>query len=730
MLRSLLVRFRCIGIAVALFVVPARDAFAQLTNTVIPVVSPCPSGNVLRAAGVTARGLTREQLTTLVDGSVAREGSVWPGQDVLVSLHGGLAFDLGRVVSLTRLRLQIDADQSVDIDASADGTTWGRLTVAAAGTASGMLTRTIRLSPSPVRYLRVAAVAPARDLAMTEFQAWCTSEKADTSLLVVDAPSNAEPESALVAATTGHVNLVKLAIALLCLVGLLAARFLPTPRLVADMGLAVLALLAAFAYFDFGAYHHPEFVHSHDVFHYFVGAKYFPELGYDSLYECAAAAEADAGYGQRIALRSQRDLRTNRFVSGSAVLSHGADCVARFTKDRWQSFASDVRYFANRSTVDAWHVALRDHGFNASPTWIAIGRAVVHRLPATDRTIGHGASMFSSVLGLLDPAFLLATVGVIGWAFGFRSAAFAVIAFGCNPLSEFSWVGGGLLRQLWFVFLVSGLCFLRRGHHAKGAVALVLATALQLFPVISLVMIAANAVTEALRTGRVASAHRRFALAALLALAFAIPASAVVTGRGDAWTEFARDMKKHATTPSLNLVGLPSVLSFRPSTRAALLFDGETTDPFARIRQARVENLERVWPLRWLGVALGLYLLFRVARRRLPDTDVAALALAFVPLAVETSSYYTAWIAVLVLATTKARAHVAIVMALLAAELGVQRVVSDLDTQYAVASAVLVTAMLVLLASSSGFVRFTPVAGSPDPRQSPPPCLPERSDRG
>ena len=49
--------------------------------------------------------------------------------------------------------------------------------------------------------------------------------------------------------------------------------------------LGVVALLSLLSYYDFGRFHGGgRFVHYHDLYHYYMGSKYFPEVGYEGLY--------------------------------------------------------------------------------------------------------------------------------------------------------------------------------------------------------------------------------------------------------------------------------------------------------------------------------------------------------------------------------------------------------------------------------------------------------------
>ena len=60
-------------------------------------------------------------------------------------------------------------------------------------------------------------------------------------------------------------------------------------------------------------------VHPTDSFHYYMGPKYFRELGYFSLYECLAAAEIELGAGAAVARRAYRDLGTNQPFAGARL---------------------------------------------------------------------------------------------------------------------------------------------------------------------------------------------------------------------------------------------------------------------------------------------------------------------------------------------------------------------------------------------------------------------------
>ena len=98
-----------------------------------------------------------------------------------------------------------------------------------------------------------------------------------------------------------------------------------------------------------------QLVHYWDAFHYFVGAKYLPELGYTGLYESAWVAGREVGAFADIAWI--RDLPTYgvrdvRSIDPAAVR-------ARFTEARWQAFKADLLVFGPR--IPDWRRLFLDH---------------------------------------------------------------------------------------------------------------------------------------------------------------------------------------------------------------------------------------------------------------------------------------------------------------------------------------------------------------------------------
>ena len=109
--------------------------------------------------------------------------------------------------------------------------------------------------------------------------------------------------------------LLLLALASLCLYLALGATVSRRLRILSF----VVLVGALIGYPNFGAFHpkhsgyRPGHIHYYDAFHYFMGAKYFPELGYSGLYEATLVAAH-----LRLGFRGRRSI-PSRLVSPDAA---------------------------------------------------------------------------------------------------------------------------------------------------------------------------------------------------------------------------------------------------------------------------------------------------------------------------------------------------------------------------------------------------------------------------
>jgi hypothetical protein len=397
-------------------------------------------------------------------------------------------------------------------------------------------------------------------------------------------------------------------------------------------------LLGALAYFNFGGLHFGNFVHTWDTFHYFLGAKYFPELGYERIYQCVAVADAESGLEARVRQRMITDLRTNHRVPAAPLLSDPSPCKAHFTPERWEAFRADVGWFRPRVVPERWELIQRDHGYNASPVWHLLGRPLAAAGPAV------GWHMVA--LALIDPLLLLGSALLLWWAFGWEVAALALGVMGVSFAGRFYWSGGAFLRHDWLFASVAGLCLLRKERPLLAGAAFSYAALVRLFPALLLVGPLAAAVLRWRDSGRVDRSDARLFLGVALAALVLIPAGALVSSGLDAYAGFARNTAKHAATPLTNHMGLRTLVSYRPWTVAARTL-GRGDDPWQPWKDARRAGYRQLWPLHLLG-ALGLLFLVLRAVRSTGGEPWVAVALS-VPLlgTLELTCYYYVFLVLL-----------------------------------------------------------------------------------
>jgi hypothetical protein len=399
--------------------------------------------------------------------------------------------------------------------------------------------------------------------------------------------------------------------------------------------LSLIATVAWVVYANFLAFHgigrERVFIHLHDVAHYYLGAKYFPELGYQSLYTAMLRAEAEK-YANHFRSLEARDLETNGLADIRALLARSDAVKARFSSERWEAFQEDVGFFRD-SMRQQWGEVLRDHGFNPPPTWPLLGGALANLVPA-----GSHAGILA--LTLIDPLLLLAMFGAVAWAFGAEAMLLASIYFCTIYGASFGWIGGAFLRFLWLASLVTAVCCLKRDRTATAGMLVGLAVMLRIFPAWFAAPIALYSLREAIARRQVSARHVRFLFAlgatcaALFAASLTLPA-----GLGH-WEDFRHNMQRHVDNAAYNSIGLGEILSYSGPTRAT------TPEGFAR---------ELDWRRTTYRVQLAVVLLlagFVLARGSRWPGDASASVLA-VPLLFGTlilAAYYYAFLILLVLA--------------------------------------------------------------------------------
>jgi hypothetical protein len=357
-------------------------------------------------------------------------------------------------------------------------------------------------------------------------------------------------------------------------------------RLKKVVGIA-LALSAIFAYFNGFKFGYPKYYHRWDQYHYYMGAKYFPELGYKYLYRCAVVAQDelevvkvrfDKAKGARSAPMRRIDMRAevrdsdkkvrdlpseyadkfggrNLLVPVQDIISHPEKCKDLFSKERWGEYKNDVKFFRIASGKGYWTDMQKDHGFNPPPVWTIAGKFFSDLSPSNVQ--------FMQFLAAIDLLYIIGMFIALWWGFGWRVFAVGAIFWGCQASAPFYWTGGAFLRQDWLFFgVLSVACIRKRSLKIAGG-ALVYSGLLRVFPGLVLIGTLVPFITHIVRKKFIHRDHKQMLLGGCIAAAVLLPLSLAMT-QTDAYQAFYKHtIKTHDKTPLTNHMGLRVIVGHK-----------------------------------------------------------------------------------------------------------------------------------------------------------------------
>jgi hypothetical protein len=442
----------------------------------------------------------------------------------------------------------------------------------------------------------------------------------------------------------------------------------------AGPALGLLAFLSAAAYCNFFSFHEGRFTHFGENFHYQLGSKYFPELGYDGLYDASVAAQAESAPGLRLP-RVIRDLRTNTMEPVRSIDEHREAVLRRFTPDRWRSFVADHATFVNPEYLPKLNELRLDHGYNPTPTWTFVGRLFNSWMPLNDTTI--------PLLALVDWVLLGVMFVMVFSVYGNAVGATALILFGAGYAWRYAWVGGAFLRYDWLAAVVIGACLLKRRRFATAGALFAYAASVRLFPALLLVGVVAVVGRDLLRRSSISWA-RRFAAGFVVSAAVCFLAGALA-GRGfAAWTEFAHNIKKHHGTWTTNTAGLELVFLTTPQTMVSRIPANWPLPERWATWQAEMNRAQKERRPFYLGLALLLVAGTAVAAGVRPPDEAAAIGVAVVFAGLVLSCYY--WVVLVLLALRRGNGSAVGVLGVNAATLVTALFTSDAQVIFGIFS--------------------------------------------
>ncbi len=422
----------------------------------------------------------------------------------------------------------------------------------------------------------------------------------------------------------------------LCLFGLALVLLGPRLRRVRPWQGAALAALAVAAVThaagpDLWRFVTTPWVRVWNVYHYYVGAKYFGEVGYSDLYRLSLAADRAHGDYWR-PIERVRDLDSYLVVERASP-EEEARWLEKLASERRLELARDLSALAPQMKAKEWRGIFRDRGYNATPFWTVVGRAVTEILPAT-------SPRALKTLAGLDLILLPLTFLALGRAFGARTATWILVLFCLSPVNRERLVGG-FLQYDWFAAIGLGLAWLRRGKPIASALAFAYATLARIFPALLVASLALPVALRFLRRRRLARRDGLFAATFVAALVAGFGIGCLTPRGVGAWGEFAAKIGVHteAHQTGEQRIGLAHALT---RDFGHLELEAEADAPS---KQARRAALTAQRPLYW--VLAGLLLLGWLAATALRRGRGDALLLGMVPLFALTvaSRYYWAILA-------------------------------------------------------------------------------------
>jgi poly-gamma-glutamate synthesis protein (capsule biosynthesis protein) len=323
--------------------------------------------------------------------------------------------------------------------------------------------------------------------------------------------------------------------------------------------LILLAALSVPSYFDFGTFRYGRYINPHDVFHYYIGAKYSREISYADLYRCTLLADME---GKKVFKGPNiRNLDTHGFEPVAGALRQGEEIKQRFSPGRWNEFKHDILFFESIMPARKWNQILTDKGYNATPVWNSVARFLTNRA-STDNWLALNALL------LIDPLLMSLAFAALWWAFGWRVAFFAAIYFDTNFMGSFVHIKGALLRLDWVMLLVIATCLLKKGRYKSAGVVMAYSSMARVFPAIFMFGIGTKLIFRAIEYVREAARTRKFIalneqdrryIAFLLAFAIACAALAAIATIDDGgiarWHSFSQKISVHNSDISTTRVG-------------------------------------------------------------------------------------------------------------------------------------------------------------------------------
>jgi hypothetical protein len=239
--------------------------------------------------------------------------------------------------------------------------------------------------------------------------------------------------------------------------------------------------LGVFGYTRFGQMHSGRTYHYSEVWHYYLGSKYYNELSQKYLYVSVIGAFEELKAKREVphptVIRNlEQPFQTYSYDEADRIFKEQAR--SHFTDARWAQFKADIEGFLNCPWNEWDWKPVEDVGYNPPPTYSAVAGSIASLIPITPGTI--------SFIPFIDWSLMALAAGIIFRTFGFLGAAVFLLIFSTNDLASLYWIGGSFCRNFWVFALTVAICALEKRRYLLAGAAYGFAIAMRVFPFVFL----------------------------------------------------------------------------------------------------------------------------------------------------------------------------------------------------------------------------------------------------
>jgi hypothetical protein len=297
--------------------------------------------------------------------------------------------------------------------------------------------------------------------------------------------------------------------------------------------------------------------HANEFLLYYLGTKYFGELGYTGLYDAGVVADHEDAPDEFQPDGLVRDLTTYRVVHRGSVIERADAIKAPFSPERWSEFKRDLAPIRDLILPEVWHRTgcYVDHGYNGTPLTTALLGGLAHQ-SMLDTAHFIALARFFDLYLLVLLAALIAGIGSVS-----SGLCFALLLF-ANPMNDHNFVGSAYLRFDYLAALAVALIALRGRWFATSGALLSVSGWLRIFPLAVPAMLLARDLMHRDRSQlrEHLPLYISFALASLVILG---GTSLVDSPDGrNPWGAFVQNMRLHTSTLGGNQIGLQVPLRY------------------------------------------------------------------------------------------------------------------------------------------------------------------------